>query len=55
MGLTNSKYPLLKKKEILNNEEKIKIEAVQKVAPFLSNMYSLKEEIRDIFNSHITS
>ena len=54
-GLTHSKYPLLKKKESLSTEEKAKIESVQKVAPFLGDMYSIKEEIRDIFDSQITS
>lgn len=54
-GLTHSKYPLLKKKESLNNEEKAKIETVEKVAPELGTMYRNKEAIRDIFDSPITS
>ena len=54
-GLTHSKYPLLKKKESLSTEEKAKIELVQKVTPFLGDMYRIKEEIRDIFDSQITS
>lgn len=32
-GLTHSKYPLLKKKESLNDEKKAKIHSLQKVAP----------------------
>jgi transposase len=54
-GLTHSKSPLLKKKESLNDEEKIKINSLQKVAPELGEMYRNKEAIRDIFESHITS
>ena len=54
-GLTHSKYPLLKKKENLSIEEKAKIKSVQKVAPSLGAMYRIKEEIRDIFDSQITS
>ena len=54
-GLTHSKYPLLKKKESLSNEEKDKIKLVQKVAPELGEMYQIKESIRDIFDSKITS
>ena len=42
-GLTHSKYPLLKKKESLNHEEKVKIETVEKVAPELGAMYRDKE------------
>lgn len=54
-GLTHSKYPLLKKKENLSSEEKAKIESVEKVAPELGKMYRIKEEIRDIFDSQISS
>ena len=54
-GLVHSKYPLLKKKENLSNEEKAKIELVKKVAPDLGEMYQNKEAIRDIFDSQITS
>ncbi|WP_414545644.1 ISL3 family transposase [Nostoc sp. CCY0012] len=54
-GLTHSKYPLLKKKESLNDQEKAKINSLQKLAPELGEMYRNKEAIRDIFESHITS
>lgn len=54
-GLTHNKYPLLKKKENLNSEKKAKIESVEKVAPELGKMYRIKEGIRDIFDSQITS
>ncbi len=54
-GLTHSKYPLLKKKENLNDEEKAKIEEVKKVSPDLGKMYQIKEAIRDLFDSQITS
>jgi transposase len=54
-GLKNSKYPLLKKKEKLNEVEKEKLEEVKKVAPELITMYAKKEEWRDIFESEITA
>ncbi|YAF94550.1 MAG: transposase [Nodularia sp. CChRGM 3473] len=54
-GLTHSKYPLLKKKESLSDEEKPKIYSLQKLAPELEEMYRNKEAIRDIFESQITS
>lgn len=53
-GLKNSKYPLLKKKENLNEIEKKKLEEVKKVAPELIKMYEEKEAWRDIFESDIT-
>lgn len=52
-GLRHSKYPLLKKKESLNDEEKAKVEEVKKVVPELGKMYDLKESIREIFASRI--
>jgi transposase len=54
-GLTHSKYPLLKKKECLSDEEQAQIALLQKVAPELGEMYQNKEAIRDIFESPITS
>ena len=54
-GLKNSKYPLLKKKENLNELEKEKLEEVKKVAPELIIMYAEKEAWRDIFESEITA
>jgi transposase len=54
-GLKNSKYPLLKKKEKLNEVEKEKLEEVKKVAPELITMYAKKEAWRDIFESEITA
>jgi transposase len=54
-GLKNSKYPLLKKKEKLNEVEKEKLEEVKKVAPELIIMYAEKEAWRDIFESEITA
>ena len=53
-GLKHSKYPLLKKKEKLNDAEKQKLEEVKKVTPKLIEMYDDKEVWRDIFNSKIT-
>jgi transposase len=53
-GLTHSKYPLLKAKENLNEEEKSQIEEVKKVSPELGKMYQIKEAIREIFESQIT-
>lgn len=54
-GLTHSKYPLLKKKECLSDEEQAQIDLLRKVAPELGEMYRNKEAIRDIFESPITS
>ncbi|MBD0263924.1 MAG: ISL3 family transposase, partial [Tolypothrix sp. Co-bin9] len=54
-GLTHSKYPLLKKKECLSDQEQAQIDLLQKVAPDLGEMYRNKEAIRDIFESPITS
>ncbi len=53
-GIKNSKYPLLKKKEKLNETEKEKLEEVRKVVPELMDMYQEKEKLRDIFESQIT-
>jgi transposase len=53
-GLKHSKYPLLKKKENLNETEKLKLKEIQKVAPSLIRMYQEKEQLRDIFESQIT-
>ena len=53
-GITKSKYPLLKKKEDLNEAEIKKIEEVKKAAPDLGKMYEEKENLRDIFESKIT-
>jgi transposase len=53
-GLKNSKYPLLKKKENLNELEKEKLKEVNKIAPELIKMYEEKESWRDIFESEIT-
>ena len=52
-GLTHSKYPLLKKKESLGEEEQAKIEEVKKVSPELGKMYEQKEAIREIFESPV--
>ncbi|PLZ86461.1 ISL3 family transposase, partial [Fischerella thermalis CCMEE 5196] len=41
-GLTHSKYPLLKKKECLSDEEQAQINLLQKVAPELGAMYRNK-------------
>ena len=53
-GIKNSKYPLLKKKEKLNETEKEKLKEVEKVNPDLMQMYREKERLRDIFASQIT-
>jgi transposase len=53
-GITHSKYPLLKKKENLSDNEKEKLEEVRKVAPELMKMYEEKEKLREIFDSNIT-
>jgi len=53
-GIKKSKYPLLKKKESLNEAEKEKLSELKKVAPELMEMYQEKEDLRDIFESKIT-
>ncbi|MGB5772438.1 MAG: ISL3 family transposase [Crocosphaera sp.] len=53
-GIKNSKYPLLKKKEKLNETEEEKLNEVEKVAPELMVMYREKEKFREIFESQIT-
>ncbi len=53
-GITKSKYPLLKKKEKLNEAEKEKLKQVEEVSPDLIEMYREKEKFRDIFESQIT-
>ncbi len=53
-GIKNSKYPLLKKKEKLNETEKEKLKEGGKVSPELMAMYQEKEKLRDIFESKIT-
>ncbi|MGB3192085.1 transposase [Lyngbya sp. PCC 8106] len=54
-GLKNSKYPLLKKKEKLNEDEKNKLKEIQQTAPELMEMYKRKEQLRDLFESPITA
>ena len=53
-GIKESKYPLLKKKEDLNEKEKSKLSFLKEVMPELMNMYDKKEKFRDIFESQIT-
>ena len=48
-GLKNSKYVLLKNEKDLNDTEKEKLKEVEKVAPLLTKMHGLKEELRNIF------
>ena len=50
-GLKKSKYVLLKNEEDLNEVEQEKLKQVEKVAPILTKMHALKEELRDIFES----
>ncbi len=50
-GLKKSKYVLLKNEKDLNEDEKEKLKEVEKVAPVLTKMHALKEEVRDIFES----
>jgi transposase len=54
-GIKNSKYPLLKKRENLEETEKEKLKEIEKVAPQLMAAYQAKEKLRDIFESQITS
>ncbi len=50
-GLKKSKYVLLKNEEDLEDPELEKLEEVKKVAPILTEMHALKEELRDIFET----
>ena len=51
-GLTKSKYVLLKNQKDLKESEKEKLKEVEKVAPVLTKMHSLKEELRNIFETN---
>jgi transposase len=50
LGLKNSKYPLLKNEDNLNEEQVHKLIQVKNVSPVLKVMHELKEKIRKIFN-----
>jgi transposase len=50
-GLKNSKYPLLKNKDNLTQEQLDKLIQVKNVSPILKEMYEFKEKIRKIFNN----
>ena len=50
-GLKKSKYVLLKNEKDLNKTEQEKLKEVEKVAPILTQMHALKEELRDIFET----
>ena len=49
-GLKNSKYPLLKNEDNLNEEQNNKLIQVKSVSPVLKEMHELKEKIIKIFN-----
>ncbi|QSV56918.1 MAG: ISL3 family transposase [Dolichospermum sp. UKL201] len=50
-GLKNSKYPLLKNKDKLTQEQLDKLIQVKNVSPILKEMHEFKEKIRKIFNN----
>ncbi|MCG6135274.1 MAG: ISL3 family transposase [Nostoc sp. LLA-1] len=50
-GLKNSKYPLLKNENKLNEEQLNKLIQVKEVSPILKEMHEFKEKIRKIFNN----
>jgi transposase len=50
-GLNKSKYSLLKNEKDLTQEQADKLEAVKKVCPRISQMHSLKERFRKIFET----
>ncbi|MHC5822460.1 MAG: ISL3 family transposase [Nostoc sp.] len=50
LALKNSKYPLLKNEDNLNEEQANKLIQVKNVSPVLKVMHELKEKIRKIFN-----
>lgn len=43
---------MIKNEDSLNEEQKIRLKAVQEVSPTLAKMHSLKEKFRQIFESH---
>ena len=49
-GLKNSKYPLLKNEDNLNEEQANKLIQVNNISPVLKEMHELKEKIIKIFN-----
>ena len=49
-GLKNSKYPLLKNEDSLNEEQAQKLIEVKNVSPVIKEMHELKEKIIKIFN-----
>ena len=51
-GLSKSKYVLLKNQEDLKEPEQEKLKEVKQVAPILTEMHSLKEELRNIFETN---
>lgn len=51
VGLTKSKYVLLKNEDSLNEQQKIQLEQVKLVSPILGRMHELKEEFRKIFDT----
>lgn len=50
-GLKNSKYPLLKNEDKLNEEQLNKLIQVKDISPILKEMHEFKEKIRKIFNN----
>lgn len=50
-GSKRSKYVLLKNEEDLEKTEKEKLKEIEKVAPILTEMHSLKEKLRNIFET----
>jgi len=51
-GLKRSKYVLLKNEGDLEKTEQEKLKQVEKVAPVLTKMHSLKEKLRNIFETN---
>lgn len=49
-GLKNSKYPLLKNEDSLNEEQANKLIEVKNISPVLKDMHELKEKIIKIVN-----
>ncbi|MCG6136732.1 MAG: transposase [Nostoc sp. LLA-1] len=50
-GLKNSKYPLLKNEDKLNEEQLNQLIKLKNVSPILKEMHEFKEKIRKIFNN----
>lgn len=50
-SLKGNKYTISKAEEKLTEKQKIKLDAIRKASPLIAVMHSLKEELRDLFDT----